>query len=219
MSVQRSSARGTGEALASSTALSTTSLAALSIAYICAFNLLKPKESELTRLELRNGSDAPFFNVALETADRVLRRAHTLYLLTRTVRCARVRHAIVIFCLISTNLSQVESVTKYARMATVTVGHEFEEEGSFTRNHPVTRVFDRLRRSNEVHSVRLDTGDLISTCEVFRIGRATRCRGTHSVLVVLAYEHARQVPQFRHVERFEHLALIARAIAIERERS
>ena len=48
----------------------------------------------VTRLKLRVSCDAPFFNVALETADRVLRRAHALHLLTRTVCGTRVRHAI-----------------------------------------------------------------------------------------------------------------------------
>ena len=103
-------------------------------------------------------------------------------------------------------------------MATVAVGHKLKQEGTFTRKHPITRIFDCLRRGNDVHTVCLDARDLVSAREVLRVGRAAVGRGAHSVFVVLAHKHAGEVPQFGHVERLEHLALITRAVTVERKR-
>jgi hypothetical protein len=103
-------------------------------------------------------------------------------------------------------------------MATIAVGHKLKEKGTFTRKHPITRVFDCLRRGDDVHTVRLYTGNLVSARKVFRVGRAAIGRGAHSVLVVLAHKYAGEVPQLGHVERLEYLALVTRAVAVQRER-
>ena len=105
----------------------------------------------------------------------------------------------------------------YARMSTIAVSDKLEEERAITIQDPIARVFDGLGRSDDVHAVRLYARDLVTTREILRIGRAAVRRGAHSVLVVLAYEHARQVPQFGHVERLEYLALVTRAVTVERK--
>jgi hypothetical protein len=103
-------------------------------------------------------------------------------------------------------------------MATITVGHELEEEGTVARKYPITRVFDCLRRGDDIHTVGLDARDLISTREVLGVGGAALGRGTHSVFVVLAHKYAGKVPQFGHVECLKDLALITRAVTVESER-
>ena len=107
---------------------------------------------------------------------------------------------------------------EYARMATITVGHELEEEGTFARKYPITRIFDCLRRGDDIHTVRLDARDLISTREVLGVGRAALGGGTHSVFVVLAHKYTGKVPQLGHIECLKDLALITRAVTVESKR-
>ena len=80
-------------------------------------------------------------------------------------------------------------------MTTVTVGNEFKEDGSLATGDPVTGVLYGLLHGDDIHSVRLDTGDLVATSEVLGIGGASRSGGTHTILVVLANEDSREVPQ------------------------
>lgn len=104
-------------------------------------------------------------------------------------------------------------------MATITVRHELEEKRAFARNHPFTGVLDCLRGSDDIHTIRLNTGNLVSASEILRVRRATLGGGAHSVLVVFTYKHARKVPEFGHVERLKDLTLVACAITVESERS
>jgi hypothetical protein len=78
----------------------------------------------------------------------------------------------------------------------------------------------------------LDTGDEITTLEVFRVGGASFSGGAHAVLVVLADKYARKIPQLSliaehqhgtteigkgetdHVESLEDLSLVAGTITV-----
>ena len=51
-------------------------------------------------------------------------------------------------------------------------------------------MLDCLCRSDDIHTVRLNTRDLVSAGEILGVGRAALGRGTHSVLVVLTNKHA-----------------------------
>ena len=55
-------------------------------------------------------------------------------------------------------------------MATITVGHKLEKERALAGDHPITRILDCLRRSNDIHAIRLDTRYLISTSEILGVG-------------------------------------------------
>ncbi len=103
-------------------------------------------------------------------------------------------------------------------MSTIAIRDEFEQERAVSVVHTTACVLDGLVASNDVHSVRLYTRNLVTAREVLRVGRRPFRRCAHTVLVVLADKHAREVPQLRHVERLEDLALVARAIAVQRER-
>jgi hypothetical protein len=104
-------------------------------------------------------------------------------------------------------------------VTTITVRHKLEEKRAFARDHPFTGVLDCLRRSDDIHTIRLNTRNLVSTSKVLRVGRATLGGGAHSVLVIFAYKHARKVPEFGHVERLKDLTLVARTITVESKRS
>lgn len=75
--------------------------------------------------------------------------------------------------------------------------------------------------SQRVHATRdthLNTRNLVPPRKVLRVGRTALRRRAHPILVVLTYKHTRQIPQLRHIERLKHLALVARAVAVERVR-
>ena len=104
-------------------------------------------------------------------------------------------------------------------------------------NRPFTSILDGLQRCNDIHSIdlptrllptflkkgntstHLKTRDFIASRVIFRIGRTPFSRRAHSVLVVLADKDNGEVPQLGHIERLKHLALVARAIAVQRKRS
>ena len=100
-------------------------------------------------------------------------------------------------------------------MTTVAVGDELKEDRAIAAEDPILRVADGLQDSENIHTVRLlryqmsdreivyklrsqhlNTRDLVTTSEVLGVGRTALCRSTHSVLVVLADEDTRQVPEF-----------------------
>ena len=80
-------------------------------------------------------------------------------------------------------------------------------------------MLDCLRRSDDIHTIRLNTGNLVSASEILRVRRATLGGGAHTVLVVFANKHARKVPEFGHVERLKDLTLVACTITVESERN
>jgi hypothetical protein len=61
----------------------------------------------------------------------------------------------------------------------------------------------------------LDTGDGITASVIGGVGRRSLGRCAHTILIVLANENARQVPELGHVECFEDLSLVAGTVTIE----
>ena len=90
----------------------------------------------------------------------------------------------------------LKNETHDARVTTVTVGDELEEDGSLAAGDPVASVLNGLLDSNDIHSIGLDTRDLVTTGEVLGIRRAALCGCTHSVLIVLTNEDTREIPKF-----------------------
>jgi hypothetical protein len=84
---------------------------------------------------------------------------------------------------------------KDLRVTTVTVGNQLEDQRSLTRSSPLLSEFTSLVDSENVHSVGLDTRDLVSSGEEAGVLRGPLGRGTHTVLVVLTHEDTRQVPE------------------------
>ena len=121
-------------------------------------------------------------------------------------------------------------------MSTIAVRYELEKERALLFNRPLLRELDGLVHRDDVHSVRLNTRDLVATSEVLRVRRRALRSRTHTVLVVLANEHARQIPELGlkqnqskddirkrtntyHVIRFEDLTLVRRTVTVESEGS
>lgn len=120
-------------------------------------------------------------------------------------------------------------------MATVTVGDKFHKERALARGNPLFCKLDALVDSDDVHGIDLtrfvssytcqnvgdhsylDTRDGITASVVGGVGRSSLSRGTHTILVVLADEDARQVPKLGHVECLEDLTLVAGTVTIESE--
>ena len=140
-----------------------------------------------THLELLLAGDTPLLDVALETTDRVLGATHTLDLLARAVGRARVGHAEGG----SAGTQQAEARGD-SRVTTVAVGDELDEKwATLVVDGPLARVCSSLASRDNVHAVHLDTRDLVSALEVLRVHRAALRARAHTVLVVLANEHAR----------------------------
>lgn len=124
---------------------------------------------------------------------------------------------------------------KNARVTAVTIGDIFHEKRALASGSPLFCKLDTLVDSNDIHGVDLtksvssytrqnvqdhsylDTGDGITTGIVGGVGRRTLSRGTHTILVILTNEDARQVPELGHVECFEDLALVTGTITVEGE--
>lgn len=83
------------------------------------------------------------------------------------------------------------------RVTTISIGDVFEKKRAFVGEYPVTRKLRSLVRSDDVHAVRLDTRNLVATRVVRGVHRGALRGCTHAILVVLADEHARKVPEFR----------------------
>lgn len=163
-----------------------------------------------TYLNVLLGGKTPLLNVAREAADRVVSLAHALNLVTGTVGRAGVGHTA------GSSLGgnyDVES-GDHARVTAVTVGDELQQDGAVAVDDPVLSVLDGLHDGEDIHTIGLerysdmnstghtdrtylDTRDQVTTSVVLGVRRATLCRGTHTILVVLADEHAGQVPELR----------------------
>ena len=103
-------------------------------------------------------------------------------------------------------------------MTTVAVGDELDEKwATLVVDGPLARVCSSLASRYDVHAVHLDTRDLVSALEVLRVHRAALRARAHTVLVVLAYEDTREVPELGHVERLEDLTLVAGTVTVKRE--
>ena len=69
-------------------------------------------------------------------------------------------------------------------MSTIAVRYELEKERTLLFNRPLLRELDGLVHRDDVHSVRLNTRDLVTTSEVLRVRRRAFRSRTHTVLVV-----------------------------------
>ena len=102
-------------------------------------------------------------------------------------------------------------------MATVAVGDQLHDEWLLLRESKLARKLRAAHDRESIHSVHLDTRDLVTAGVELRVHRAALSAGTHTVLVVLADKHARQAPELGHVERLKHLALVGRTVTVQVE--
>jgi hypothetical protein len=117
-------------------------------------------------------------------------------------------------------------------MSSVAVGNVFVDEGTLASGGPLLSVLDGGLDGEDVHTVDLQTRDVLSTLVVVgESGRAVSS-GTHTVLVVcalsanltleleynvrtLATEDDGQVPELGHVEGLEDLTLVGSTVTVE----
>merc|ERR1712072_505455 len=138
-------------------------------------------------------SDAPLDDLLLETGDRVVGAPHTLDLLTRTVGSTRVGHGVT----------------------AVSVSHVLVDERAVAILAPLLAVLHSSLDGEDVHTVDLQTGDVLATLVVLGHGGGTASGGTHTVLVVLAAKDDRDVPELSQVERLEDLTLVGSTVSVE----
>lgn len=113
-------------------------------------------------LELVLGCDVPLDEFLLEPSDGILGGSHTLDLLAGSVGGSWVRHGV----------------------ASVSVGDVFEDDRTVAGCGVLAGVLDCCLYGEDVHSVDLETRDVLTTLVVVcEGGRAVGC-GTHTVFVV-----------------------------------
>ena len=128
-----------------------------------------------------------------EGGDRIALLAHLLDLLALAIARARIAHAV----------------------ARVAIGDHLEHNRSVLE-HIVAREACGLAHAKHVHAVDAYARHVVAARVELGAGRAAVDAGAHGVAVVLAHEYARQVPQLGHVVGLEHLALVGRAVAVQR---
>jgi hypothetical protein len=148
---------------------------------------------ELLELVLR--ADGPLHNVLLETGDGVLGGTHLENLVTGTVGGSGVGHGVT----------------------SVSVGDELQNDGSLSGGDVLLGEGGSLLDGEDIHSVDLKTGNVLSTLVVLSQGGGTAGSGTHSVLVVLTSENARNVPELGHVVGLEDLSLVGGSVSVQGE--
>lgn len=128
-------------------------------------------------LELSLSRKAPFLNITLQTMDRVLSRAHALDLLTSTVGSSGIRHPkIQLACDLKSRIYTIENRGKLkyernVRVSSVAVRHELKEQGSLPVDGPLFRELHSLVNRDDIHTVGLDTWDLVTASEVLCVRR------------------------------------------------
>ena len=113
-------------------------------------------------LEVLLGQHAPVQDLLLEAGDGVVGAAHALDLLTATVGGTGVGHGV----------------------ATVPVGDILEDQGTVAGDGVVLGVLDGGLGGQDVHTVDLDTGDVLTTLVVVGQGGGPGGGSTHTVFVV-----------------------------------
>lgn len=113
-------------------------------------------------LEVFLRHDTPVKDLLLETRNGVVGAAHALDLFTATVGGTGVGHGVT----------------------TVAVGDILVNEGTVARDGVVLTVLDGGLGSEDIHTVDLDTGDVLTALVVLGQGGGTSGGGTHTVLVV-----------------------------------
>lgn len=114
------------------------------------------------RLELFLGADIPVQDLVLEAGDGVVGGPHALDLLAGPVGGAGIGHGV----------------------AAVSVGDIFEDERAVVAGGEVLAVLDGSLDGEDIHTVDLETGDILATLVVVGKGRRPSSGSTHSVLVV-----------------------------------
>jgi hypothetical protein len=145
-------------------------------------------------VELGLGAEAARDDALALSLDGVARRAHVLHLVARAIRRARIGH----------------------RVTDVTVRLDLEQHRAVARRRVLARVRRRLAHRQHIHAVDVHARHVVAALVEVADGGGALDRRAHGVLVVLADEYARQAPEHRHVERLEQLALVRRAVAVQR---
>mmetsp|Transcript_24136 Transcript_24136/g.73853 ORF Transcript_24136/g.73853 Transcript_24136/m.73853 type:complete len:413 (+) Transcript_24136:249-1487(+) len=148
----------------------------------------------LNLLDLGLAHEACLKAVALSALDRVARRADAGNLVAVAVGNARVGH----------------------RVAMVAVSVHLDDNGAVI-DGIVLDELGGLPDGEDIHAVYLDARHVMAPRVIVVVGRAALLGGAHAVLVVLAHVDERQLPQGGHVEGFEELPLIGRAVAVQRK--
>ncbi|KAH3661905.1 hypothetical protein OGAPHI_006084 [Ogataea philodendri] len=151
--------------------------------------------SLIERLDFILGSDSKLQKVGLQTGNWVVSGSHVLDLLSGSVGGTWVGHGV----------------------STVSVSLVLQNKWSVTGNTPVLGELGGLVNGQDIHTVNLQTWDVLTSLVVLGHGRGSRSRSSHTVLVVLTSKNTWQVPQFGHVERLKHLTLVGSTISIQSE--
>ena len=100
-------------------------------------------------------------------------------------------------------------------MAKITVGGHFHDHRTLAGDTPVSSELRRLAHGQHVHAVDPDARDVFAAFVEVRIGTGACRARSHTVAVVLANEYARQLPEFSHVVRLEHLSLVRGTVTVQ----
>lgn len=161
-------------------------------------------------------SNVPVQDVLLEAGNGVVGGAHALDLLTSTVGSTGVGHGVT----------------------TVAVGNVLQDHGSGAVLGELLAVLDGGLDGEDVHTIDLETRDVLSALVVVGQGGGPSGGGTHTVLVVcdtsvywlysrargkieltLAPEKGGQLPELGHVESLEDLTLVGGTITVQDDSS
>jgi hypothetical protein len=173
-------------------------------------------------LELLLGDDAPVEHLLLESGNGVVCRTHALDLLTGSVGGTGVGHGV----------------------ASVSVCDVLENKRTVVVGGPLLSVLDGGLDGKDIHTVDLETRNVLTTLVVVGQGGRTVSSGTHTVLVVcrfvlasllldsnlskawllggkltLATEKGRQLPELGHVESLKDLTLVAGTVTVQNDTS
>ena len=100
-------------------------------------------------------------------------------------------------------------------MAAVAIRHRFQQHRPVARAQAHDRLLRRLEHGGHVHPVDPAARNAEGRAPLMELGHRRRAlhRRAHGVLVVLDHEEHRKLPERRHVEGLEDLALVGRAVA------
>lgn len=130
----------------------------------------------------------PFEEILLQSSNRVLLRAHLLNLLASPVRRPGVGHSITYFSR-TPGHSAADS-----RMPSIPISDHLHHQRSLARRRPLLGKLGGFPDGEDIHSVDLKTRDLVAASEEGSVHGRSLGGCAHSVLVVLADEHAGEIP-------------------------
>ncbi|EEQ38862.1 hypothetical protein CLUG_02988 [Clavispora lusitaniae ATCC 42720] len=131
----------------------------------------------------------------LQTGNRVVSGSHVLNFLSGSVSGTWVGHGVT----------------------TVSVGLVLQNQWTVTARTPVLGELGGSVAGQDVHTVNLQTWNVLTSLVVLGHGRGSGSRSTHTVLVVLTSKDTWQVPQLSHVVRFENLTLVGSTVTVQGE--